>query len=854
MTTLKKVPGKFPDDALEITCDRPDAGLKGPIERRSEGMVGGNRVRVVRTTDSPNCTSACGWYATVVDGKIVDCKQAGDYDNPEYNPRGCLRGAAMPNLIYGPDRIRYPLIREGLRGEGKWRRVLWDEALNFIAEKFKGIIKNFGPESLLLFNQVVGTSYIQKAAQVRLFALLGGSFATAYDFNGDIAMGFTETVGIDAMECEAYNWSFSKYIILWSANILQTRIPDAHFLTRCAKEKGGAKIVLIDPRASQSAKACDLWVPIRPGTDGALALSMCRVILEEGLTNLDFMRTYTDAVTLIRKDNGRRLRASDVGIGRDDEFAVWNENTRSFAKITNDTLKLDPALKPALTGKYTAKIGGRDVEVVPVWELLTARIILDSNRPENAAKVTGIAADEITSMAREFAKSKAPLSIVGMGLNHRYHGDLACRSVILLHALVGGFGRPGAGITVYSGQHNFRILTTSYTAPEGKRPNMVPMHYFVMGGPTATINPKIKFPKNGFRGLVVSHGNPLVTEWSTKMKEAIDKLDIFVTIDFSMTPTAEYSDVVLPAATPWEKYDLVGTALHPYLQIQQPVVEPVYESRTELWMVRELAARLDTRLADYFKDDECEIIEMLLKNGGHECQGITLDMLKKGPVRMNVPNPDDNCHEQFTQLKPFPPRAYPFEVSQQREFLKTGRMEFYKEEESFQKLGEELPVFKPPFEHLSQEELRHPFAIVTPHSKWRVHSTHSNNTMLLNLNRRPVIEINPVDAGPLGISEGDVVLVSSENGSFKLWARLTETIRPGVVCVDHAWWDRYLADKGHYHSVIVKEKVKPTHEAYYLPAVYAPGQLWKDSLVSVKKVGAVKSCKKDLWHYQKVEQ
>ncbi|MEK7376841.1 MAG: molybdopterin-dependent oxidoreductase, partial [Candidatus Margulisiibacteriota bacterium] len=166
MTTLRDVPGKFPDQTPED-----------------------KNVKVIRTTDSPNCTGACGWLATVKDGKIIDVKQAADYDNPEYNPRGCLRGASMTHTIYSSDRVKTPLISTGMRGEGKFKEATWDEALDHIAEKFRKIIKDYGPESLLLFNQVVGTSYVQKGAQVRLFSLLGGSFSTAYDFNGDIAMG-----------------------------------------------------------------------------------------------------------------------------------------------------------------------------------------------------------------------------------------------------------------------------------------------------------------------------------------------------------------------------------------------------------------------------------------------------------------------------------------------------------------------------------------------------------------------------------------------------------------------------------------------------------------------------------------
>ena len=225
----------------------------------------------------------------------------------------------------------------------------------------------------------------------------------------------------------------------------------------------------------------------------------------------------------------------------------------------------------------------------------------------------------------------------------------------------------------------------------------------------------------------------------------------------------------------------------------------------------------------------------MLKGGGKEVAGITIEKLKEGPVRLDVPDPEVGCDEQFSEHHLFPPRAYPFPEGAQREFVKTGRMEFYKEEEVFQRLGETIPIFKPPFEHLPDSDQRMPLSIVTPHSKWRVHSTHSNNPLLLNVNRKPVVEINPVDAAARGIRDDDLVEIFNDNGAYRLWALLTQTIKPGVLCVDHAWWDRYLAE-GKYHSVHTHQKVKPTHENYYLPAVYAPGQHWKDTRVDVRRV------------------
>lgn len=804
-----------------------------PGRKRTEKPSG--TARVVRTTDSPNCTGACGWLATVVDDVIVDLKPAADYPCEEYNPRGCLRGMSMTHMIYGPDRIKTPMMRVGARGEGKWREVTWDEALDHIAGHMVRIRDEYGPEHMLLFNQVVGTGYVQKGAQVRMASLLGMSFATAYDFNGDISMGFTQTLGIDSVECETKSWGHAKYAILWSSNVFQTRIPDARFLTQYAKQRNNCKIVSIDPRCSQTAKGADVWVPIQPGTDGALALSMCHVVLEKGLVDWEFLQKYTDTATLVREDNGMRLRASDVGLGSDMEFVVWDESKGQLFVLPSDTLAIPQFSKFAFRGTREVEIEGKRVKVTPVFQLIEDVIMRDEYKPENVEKITDVPAATIRQMATDYATIRPSSIIIGMGINHRLHGDLTIRSILLLSALVGAHGKPGEAVSIYSGQHHFRLDVSSWWFPNGKRPKQLPMHYFVLGKPTETINPKIQFPKHGVKALFVSHGNPLVTEFSEPIKQAIDNLDLFVVVDFSMTPTCDYADVVLPAPTFWEKKELVGTGCHPYLQIQQEVVSPRHQSKTELWMVQELVRRVDSTLSPEFDFTEEQIIEMLLANGGKETEGITLDRLEKGPVRLKVHDPEVGLDEQFHEDKPFPPRAYPFPEGAQREFLKTGRMEFYKEEPIYQKMGECLPHFIPGFSHLTEEDQAMPMCIVTPHSKWRVHSTHSNNPILLNLNRKPVVEIHPSEAVKRGIQDGDEVEIFNAHGAYRLWALVTETIKPGVLCVDHGWWDRYLA-AGKYHAVHTHQKIKPTHEAYFLPAVYAPGQHWKDTRVDVRRV------------------
>lgn len=742
----------------------------------------------------------------------------------------------MTHIIYGPDRVHKPKIRTGERGENKWREVEWDEALDYIAGHMRRIRDHHGPESMLLFNQVVGTGYVQKGAQVRMAALLGMSFATAYDFNGDISMGFTQTVGIDCVECETKSWAHCKTAILWSSNVFQTRIPDAKFLTTHAKQRNNCQIISIDPRCSQTAKGSDQWLPINPGTDGALALSMCQVVIQGGHVDWSFLQKNTDLCTLIREDNGMRLRASDVGQGTDAEFMVWDEVLDCLYKLPMDSLRLPDTAKFAFRGSREIVLSnGSTVKVVPAYELVEAEILKPEYAPENVAANCDIPAQSIRDVAIRYATERPSSIIIGMGINHRLHGDLTIRAVILLATLVGAHGKPGESVSIYSGQHHFRLDVSPWWFPDGKRPNGVPMHYFVLGQPTGTMNPKIKYPKDGFKALFVSHANPLVTEFSKPLKDAIDKLDLFVVTEFSMTPTCEYADVVLPAPTFWEKVDLVGTSCHPYLQIQQEVVPPQYSSKTELWISQELIKRVDPEKASDLDYSEEQAIEMMLAGGGKEVEGISLEQLQKGPVRLNVHDPECGLDEQLHEDKLFPPRAYPFPEGAQREFLKTGRMEFYKEEEIFQKMGETIPTYHWAFEHLPSTAQEMPLAIVTPHSKWRVHSTHCNNPFLRNINRKPVVEINPKDAAQRGIKDGDAVEIFNDYGQYQLWALVTETIKPGVVCVDHGWWDRYLA-AGKYHSVHTYQKVKPTHEAYYLPAVYAPGQHWKDTRVDVRRL------------------
>src|SRR5512143_3708456 len=202
------------------------------LAQSGEGLPRSNAdvLEYVRSTCSPNCTGACGFHAMVYKGRIQSLVQAADYPDKEYNPRGCLRGQSMLNLIYGPDRLKQPLIRVGKRDEGKFRAVSWDEALDYVADRLADVMKKHGPESVATLIQVPGTGYVHKGALMRLSSLYGGSALHAYTMNGDLPAFWPMTFGVQTEELESLELTNSRYTAVFVSNVLLTRPPDAKFL------------------------------------------------------------------------------------------------------------------------------------------------------------------------------------------------------------------------------------------------------------------------------------------------------------------------------------------------------------------------------------------------------------------------------------------------------------------------------------------------------------------------------------------------------------------------------------------------------------------------------------------------
>ncbi|WP_373370795.1 nitrate reductase subunit alpha [Lederbergia panacisoli] len=320
--------------------------------------------KVVRTTHGVNCTGSCSWKVHVKDGIITWETQQTDYpstgpDMPEFEPRGCQRGATFSWYTYSPLRIRYPYIRGSLltlwrealqetkdpvaawksiaedeekskeykksRGKGGLVRTTWDEMNTLISASLIHTIQEYGPDRIFGFSPIPAMSMVSYAAGGRFLSLLGGSLLSFYDWYADLPNSSPQIWGDQTDVPESSDWFNSSYIIAWGSNIPQTRTPDSHFYVESRYR--GTKVVAVAPDYAEYVKFADNWLPVKVGMDGALAMAMTHVILKEFYVDQqvdffnDYIKTYTDMpflITLKEKDGGyvgdKFLRASDLSM------------------------------------------------------------------------------------------------------------------------------------------------------------------------------------------------------------------------------------------------------------------------------------------------------------------------------------------------------------------------------------------------------------------------------------------------------------------------------------------------------------------------------------------------------------
>jgi DMSO reductase family type II enzyme molybdopterin subunit len=364
---------------------------------------------------------------------------------PDMNPMGCQKGVAWSQHLYAKERVLYPLRRVGPRGSGRWRRISWDQALTEIADAILDAIAEVGPESII-FLSGCNISTWGGTGRGRFASLIGGLVTDVNAEMNDFAPGFYLTYGIFDPVSSIDDWFHSDLIFIWYSNPTYTRIPHQHYITEARYR--GAEVVTVAPDFSPSAVHADYHLPVRPGTDAALALGMCHVIVEEGLYDLGFVREQTDLPLLVRRDTRRFLRQCDLQEGgRDDQFYFWDLRKGALTEAPRGTLALGE-VEPALEGTFSVRLkDGQEVAVSPVFALVRER--LRDYSPERAGEICQVHPEVIRELARKVARKRTTIICCLGGAGKIYHGDLIERSWLLLLGLTGNWGRKGTGVRAW---------------------------------------------------------------------------------------------------------------------------------------------------------------------------------------------------------------------------------------------------------------------------------------------------------------------------------------------------------------------------------------------------------------------
>jgi len=391
----------------------------------------------------------CLWRVYTRDGIVWREEQAGKYPvvdptGPDWNPRGCQKGCSYSNMMYNPDRVKYPMKRIGERGEGKWKRISWDEAYTLISEAILDGIQKYGPHCLIHEPGPGNAGFLNVFVAGRLFGALGGISLDLNSTIGDFNKGIYETFGKFQFMDSCDGWFFSKLLLIWHMNPVYTRIPSYHFISEA--RYNGAEVITIAPDYSPSAIHADEWIPVEMGADAALGLGVAQVLISRGTYDKQFIREQTDFPLLVRLDNERFLREEDFdNKGREDQFYFWDSEKNELAKANRGSLALE--CKPALEGTYSITLkDGKTVNVRPSFTIF--KEMLDREyTPEKASEICGVHPDTIRRLADKAWKARGHVSIlVGWNSSKYYHGDLMERAMCALLALTGSLGKKGGGI------------------------------------------------------------------------------------------------------------------------------------------------------------------------------------------------------------------------------------------------------------------------------------------------------------------------------------------------------------------------------------------------------------------------
>lgn len=752
-----------------------------------------------------NCFQSCYLNVHVRDGKLIKTTTA-PYEDAIYSG-SCLKGLSHVQRTYSPTRIKYPMKRQGARGEGKWERISWQEAIDEISSKFTSIQEKYGSRAVA-FDIGSGNYGLVHGVQGIVNRLANSIGATKLNTCYDQATGYgADRViggGIWRWGNEPRTMRDAKNILVWGSNPVYAQ-PQNWRIVKDAQDQG-AKVTVIDPIYSATANEADEYIAITPGSDLMLALYMLKHVLEEEHIDLNFVTEKSSAPFLIRRDNGQLLRKSHLNEGTDpeaDDFYVWDASSDKAVLVS------EGPSKPAIEGSYTVE----GIETDTVFTMLKQE--MNRYTLEETVEMTGISKETIHQLIETYLDGPTTI-YTNYGIDHYQNGHLWAVTAFILAAVTGNIAKPGAGFTglyVQSIPINYYGMYVTNGNMADERLPMTELHKVMRDG-------ELEGEPYVVKALYSTSANSMSNycsqnEWHNHI---LPNLDFIVCVDTEITDSASYADIVLPAAFWFEVNDLRVGYNNPYIIYQEKAIDPLYESKPDSEIIALIGRAMG--LAEFFPEDydDDRWIELLLDDDLLRAMNITFERLKKEKV----------IRGEGSAEHPFIRGEHGFNTESGRANLycenPVPRVDFGQDVSHLIE-KERFPYFKPPGEAWKKNPLyaKYPLVYVQEHSRYRVHTQWFNVPMLRELDPEPLAKISRADAESRGIQTGDIVTVFNDRGSVAIKAEVNDAISPGVLSIPKGWQKSQFIQGG--YQEMTNSETDPM-------AVNFP---FFDSLVEVKK-------------------
>ncbi|WP_370979550.1 molybdopterin-dependent oxidoreductase [Agaribacterium sp. ZY112] len=750
------------------------------------------------------CISKCGCIATVDDGRLIKVNK-----DPTH-PTGqafCLKGKAAPELVYHPERLLKPLKRINSKdaAEPQWQTISWQQALTEIQEKLQSIKTESGPEAVCWgittpSATAISDSFMWIHRLAHSFGSPNKLFATENcNWHKDFSLSYTHGKGLGMPD-----YSNSDCILLWGFNPASNWIAQASLIKQA--QKRGANLVVIDPRKAGLAKTADLWLDLKPGSDGLLANTLAAELIEQNSFDSDFVKCWTNGCFLVREDNGEFLRAQQLSPDQapisssnsqseQQDYLAWDEEKDCLVHHSNnssDNKNLHNNAKSlALFGEFTLTMkDGQRVFCRPAFSHYyeeCRRFTL-----EQVSLASGLSESQIRELAQLIGRSQKLSYFSWTGTAQHQNATQTTRALACLYSLKGCIDKKGGNVYFSKAKTKdlmgFNLLGKEQLSKAlGQQPKMKAQG-LATPADKGWVNSNDLYQSvltakpYRTRALIAFGGNPIATKADLgRTKALLSALEYYVHIDLFLNDSAKHADLILPACSAWEREGLsVGFQTdqqsESHIQLRPQLVPPQGESKSDTAIVFALAKALGLK-HDFFNGDIEQAIDAHL-----ETTGLSLYDLRAKPQGINR-----QLHSHYQSYK------------DQGFATATGKIELYSEA-----LFKAANTACPRFDLTPHEKTtRYPISLSSAKHSAHCHSQHKQIASLNKSANKPIAELHCDLARSLSINSGDSLLIETALGSVQAQALVSQDIAANTVCMQYGWQD----PKYNYNALVTHEQV-----------------------------------------------